>query len=124
MSDNNIFGCWRTLEDIRADFCDGYWGDETPSPVPADLDVVFASYGHESYEGYAIVIFKRDGKLFEVNGSHCSCYGLEDQWSPEETTVEALERTVIGNLKYGHDVDAIIAWGHILTGLKKEALAA
>lgn len=28
--------------------------------------------------------------LYEVNGSHCSCYGLEGQWEEEETTVEAL----------------------------------
>jgi hypothetical protein len=36
------------------------------------------------------VIFEKDGKLWEVNGSHCSCYGLEGQWQPEETTWEAI----------------------------------
>jgi hypothetical protein len=54
------------------------------------MNVLLASYGTPSYEGYAFVLFSRDGKLYEVNGSHCSCYGLENQWSPEETTVEAL----------------------------------
>jgi len=38
------------------------------------------------------VLFKRGGKLYDVNGSHCSCFGLEDQWLPEETTVAALYR--------------------------------
>lgn len=33
-----------------------------------------------------------DGKLWENHASHCSCYGFEGQWSPEETTKEALER--------------------------------
>lgn len=27
-----------------------------------------------------------DGKLYEVHGSHCSCYGFEGQWEPTETT--------------------------------------
>lgn len=53
--------------------------------------ILFAAYENESYEGYALVIFSKDGKLFEVNGSHCSCNGLEGQWSPEETSVDALK---------------------------------
>lgn len=53
-------------------------------------DVLFAAYTYEDYSGDAFVLFSRDGKLFEVNGGHCSCYGLEGQWDPEETTKEAL----------------------------------
>jgi hypothetical protein len=54
------------------------------------VEVLLASYGYENYSGDAFVLFQRDGKLFEVNGSHCSCYGLEGQWEPEETSKEAL----------------------------------
>lgn len=54
------------------------------------VDILYAYYGYASYEGDAQVIFRKDGKLFEVNGSHCSCYGLEGQWEPEETSVTAL----------------------------------
>lgn len=36
------------------------------------------------------VVFRKEDKLYEVHGSHCSCYGLEGQWSPEETSFEAL----------------------------------
>lgn len=54
------------------------------------LNILLASYSYECYSGDAFVLFERDGKLFEVNGSHCSCYGLEGQWDPEETSVEAL----------------------------------
>ena len=43
-----------------------------------------------SYEGRAFVLIVRDGKLYEINGSHCSCYGFEDQWSEEPTFIEAL----------------------------------
>ena len=34
---------------------------------------------------------KEDGKLYETHGSHCSCYGFEGQFEPEETTVEYLQ---------------------------------
>ncbi len=52
--------------------------------------ILYAVYNYEDYEGSAFVLFQRDGKLYEVHGGHCSCYGLEGQWEPEETTVEAL----------------------------------
>lgn len=55
-----------------------------------DCVILLASYTYEDYSGDAFVLFEKGGKLFEVNGSHCSCYGLEDQWEPEETTKEAL----------------------------------
>lgn len=57
--------------------------------------ILFAGYEYEDYSGSADVIyFGRDGKLYHVSGSHCSCYGLEDQWSPEEMPVEALMHIV------------------------------
>lgn len=53
-------------------------------------DVLFALYEFEDDGGSAFVLFERDGTLYEVNGSHCSCYGLEHQWEPEETSVAAI----------------------------------
>ncbi len=61
--------------------------------------ILFAAYENESYEGYAMVVFSKDGKLYEVNGSHCSCNGLEGQWQPEETNLEALK---LRNYSYGN----------------------
>lgn len=52
-------------------------------------EILLASYTYEDYDGSAYVLFRKDGKLYTVNGSHCSCYGLEGQWEPEPTTVEA-----------------------------------
>jgi len=61
--------------------------------------VLFASYSYRDYSGSAFVLFEKEGKLYEVNGSHCSCYGLGEssytggggtQWKPEETSWEAL----------------------------------
>jgi hypothetical protein len=62
-------------------------------------EVLVASYTYEHYSGDAYVLFKRDGKLWEVHGWHCSCYGLSEsdysgctttQWQPEETTAQAI----------------------------------
>ena len=55
-----------------------------------DIEVIYAIYSYGCYEGDAFVLFKRDGKLYEVNAGHCSCYGLERQWEPEETSIEEL----------------------------------
>lgn len=67
--------------------------DQYKAPVDALDDAVIhlAWYGYGSYCGYSLVIFEKGGQLFEVNGSHCSCNGLEGQWGPEETTWEALK---------------------------------
>ena len=54
-----------------------------------DIKFVYAAYEYEDYTGLAHIIFIKDGKLYEVNESHCSCNGLES-WEPEETSVIAL----------------------------------
>ncbi|MCK5615726.1 hypothetical protein KAR91_78410 [Candidatus Pacearchaeota archaeon] len=64
--------------------------------------ILLASYGQGGYEGEAFVLFERDGKLYEVNASHCSCYGLEGQWDEEETDIEVL-RHRLKNGEMGKD---------------------
>lgn len=54
------------------------------------FEIIYACYDREDYEGAAVVIYKYNNKIYEVNGSHCSCNGLEGCWSPEETLLEAL----------------------------------
>ena|ERR1041385_6743058 len=65
-----------------------------------DVEILLATYVYADYNGDAFVLFRKNGKLFEVNGSHCSCYGLSErgwgpndsrtQWQPEETSKETL----------------------------------
>ena len=57
-------------------------------PEYQGIEVLLASNSANS--GSAFVLFRKDGKLYEVNGGHCSCYGLKGQWFPEETSIEAL----------------------------------
>jgi hypothetical protein len=56
----------------------------------AGVEFIYADYNTPAYEGDAFVVFVRDGRLYEVNGSHCSCNGLEGCWQPEETSPVAL----------------------------------
>jgi hypothetical protein len=63
--------------------------------APSELDgclILYAMYEYEDYEGSALVIFERDGQLYEVHGGHCSCYGLENQWEPASATIEYLTK--------------------------------
>lgn len=58
----------------------------------AGVNILFGYYSCLDYSGSAFVLFEQDGKLYEVNGSHCSCNGLEGQWEPEETDLKVLEK--------------------------------
>ena len=56
----------------------------------SEAEIILARYDTGDYDGEAFVLYRRDDKLYEVHASHCSCFGLEHQWEPEETTIEAL----------------------------------
>lgn len=77
------FGEFHSESDVYGNFC-------VSEEESKGVEILYATYDCGGYEGDAHVIFRKDDKLYEVNGSHCSCYGLEGQWKPEETTVAAL----------------------------------
>ena len=62
--------------------------DEKEAPVNEEL--IYSNYRMDGYEGSALILYERDEVLWEVHGDHCSCYGLEGQWDPEETSYEIL----------------------------------
>ena len=82
------------------------WEDSKLAGMIEDFDIsekdlegyqiLLADYTYESYNGEAFVLLKKesDGTLYEVNGGHCSCYGLEGQWDLEETTVESIKHRI------------------------------
>lgn len=59
--------------------------------LPEGADILLAWYGDGSYSGSSYVLYRLDSKLYENWGSHCSCYGLEGQWEPQETSIAALK---------------------------------
>lgn len=75
------------------------WFSETiTEDFPTDSELLVAEYTYEDYSGNAFVLYHKHDKLYEVHGSHCSCFGLENQWVPEEAFVKALEMRVGGTL--------------------------
>ena len=65
----------------------GSWADvqrEFQMDMPEPDDVIYAEYDTPYYEGYANVIYRNGDRYYWAYGSHCSCYGLENQWDPEE----------------------------------------
>ena len=59
-----------------------------------DLEVLIAyeSVGSWGCDSSSFFLLKdKEGKLYEVHGSHCSCFGFEDQFTLQESSIEALK---------------------------------
>jgi hypothetical protein len=101
---------WETRNDVIQSFAPLF--ENQPNVVQMMLDyysmwkgieLLFCVYVFEGLNANAFVLFKhQSGKLFEVNAAHCSCYGLEGQFIPDETTITALKYR-IENGKLGRD---------------------
>lgn len=101
-------GLWSCFEDVVRDFHPDLYGEGASSfhDTMSTVDIIFAYYTDEDYTGEAWVLFydRADGRHCEVSGSHCSCYGLEGQWTPEVCLYDVLmHRMDEGNL--GRDYD-------------------
>jgi hypothetical protein len=111
--DADIFGIWSTADEVFENFT-------TPKSEREGVEILFAVYWSESYDGSAFVLYRKDGELYAVEGSHCSCYGLEDQWSPVKVTKESLvheiEKGELGQSRYDEDGNF---GGRLLEFLKK-----
>ena len=61
--------------------------------------ILIAGEWEDSYDGHSYFLLKdkESGKLFEVHGSHCSCYGFEGQFEPEAASIEYLQSEHYGN---------------------------
>lgn len=68
--------------------------EEDPSKIEEPEELIYANYDNGGYDGQADVLFYDQGKFWYVTASHCSCYGLEDSWSPEAYSFEALRGQV------------------------------
>lgn len=66
---------FETWKDIQQQFCTTY---EKPD------EVYIAQYRYEDYSGHSEIYFRNNGKYYYNQASHCSCYGLENQFDPEE----------------------------------------
>jgi hypothetical protein len=57
-----------------------------------NYNILVAMVEGDGYEesSYFLLMEKSTGDLFEVHGSHCSCYGFEDQFCLEKTEMSYL----------------------------------
>ena len=89
------FGEFDSWDDVAMQFSGLYdWRDGDKEKalqiLPEPEKVILAAYDQPGYEGYALVVYKTGETYYTVYGSHCSCYGLEDQFTPEAYTKEDL----------------------------------
>lgn len=56
--------------------------------------IAYESVGDYGCDSSSFYLLKKGKNLFEVHGSHCSCYGFEGQLTLEPTTVKALKARV------------------------------
>ena len=88
---------------------DEYYNHKEESSKKLDGMSVILAYesvaGSGEYaESFFLLKRNSDGVLFEVHGSHCSCYGFEGQLDLEETIPAALKyRAINGHLLGGFD---------------------
>jgi len=87
----------KTQEQVKEHLENGYSGDTVSKAIVKnaleDLDILIAyeSVGSWGCDSTSFFLFKdKAGKFYEMHGSHCSCYGFEDQFKLEETERQAL----------------------------------
>lgn len=90
---------WSDRKGVIYDFEEATWRGEEEQEKALKayqgINILFGSYTYVNYSGDAWVLFEEDGKLYEVSGGHCSCYGLEGQWNPDEVLLEELENRLL-----------------------------
>lgn len=87
----NLFSDWASVQ------------HEFSMKEPEPEEVYLATYEYKDYSGSAEVYYRRGDKYYIATGSHCSCYGLEGNWHPEEYAtrelfVECLKKGAAGAL--------------------------
>lgn len=93
-----------TREQIRAHICEAFG---VTKEALAPFEVLVAIECDHGYESDNWFLLQKGSRLFENHGSHCSCYGYEDQWKPEPTTRKYLKSK---NFSCSGECDEIRNW--------------
>ncbi len=80
---------WQDNSDAVAAICHEY--EVKPSTLEP-YEILVAGYWSGEYSGKSWILLreKTSGQPYEVCGSHCSCYGLEEQFDPKLTSAAYL----------------------------------
>jgi hypothetical protein len=93
-----------TEEEIRNHIAESYETDRQ-SLDKYDILIAYQSVGSWGCDSSAFLLLrdKETGELLENHGSHCSCYGFEGQFEPEQTTIEYLNSEHFSFICGGYD---------------------
>ncbi|QQK88047.1 hypothetical protein [Providencia phage PSTRCR_127] len=106
MKTNVFLELFQSKYDICSEF-------NIPEETLDNVTIVLAFYEYENYSGDATVVYRDENGIFwHVEGGHCSCYGLEDQWDPVEIGdieifKEYSKRMTVGYYSFGSDSKTI-----------------
>lgn len=96
----------KSIEDVRKSIT---WNYEVSREEIDKYEILIAyqSVGPWGCDSSAFLLLrdKETGDLFENHGSHCSCYGFEEQFTPEKTSVEYLKSIHSSFIYGGYDED-------------------
>lgn len=95
-----------TEQEVKQHIADNYAGknsrfdygdatDQEQSDLLKELEsysilIAYEHVGSWGCDSSSYFLMKKDDKYFEFSGDHCSCYGFEGQYDPEEATIEYL----------------------------------
>lgn len=94
-----------TEAEVKEHLAQNYASEPNSYPTEADIDALrktlkgyevlvayesVGSWGCDS-SSYFLLRNKASKKFYEVSGSHCSCYGFEGQFDPQEAEVDYLK---------------------------------
>ena len=74
--------------------CLKWINEENQTPIKPGLIPIYGNLDRYAYEESCsfLLIEPSTGKFYEISGSHCSCYGFENQFVPEECPIEYLAK--------------------------------
>lgn len=73
---NKFQGDWSNYEGFAASFT--HYDAQSDKGFPTEDEIILARCEEDEYEGSCCVYFRRDGKVFEEELSHCSCNSYND----------------------------------------------
>lgn len=86
---------FESIEDVKKEY-------ELTDAELEGVEILYAVYQTGCYDGESLVLFKKEGKIYIVNASHCSCNGLEGCWDPVETNEKALKMEIDAKSRHCH----------------------
>lgn len=98
-------------DDIATHYGSSNYGEKDPIIASRleELEIVVALLESYDYEESSFFIFKEknSNRYYELYASHCSCYGFENQFDLEETSLDILRDQAKSGRDFRYNYDEI-----------------